>query len=90
MRLRCSSQRCGRSIRWGRALGQLVLESVAHGRQIAYLRGFHRGMGWYRKGGTSRSQVFVDAWRGPEYPAEGSYQGLFPFQAVAQVVRPQR
>ena len=30
------------------ALGQLVLESVAHGGQIAYLRGFHRGMGWYR------------------------------------------
>ena len=32
----------------GTALGQLVLESVAHGGQIAYLRGFHRGMGWYR------------------------------------------
>ena len=31
----------------GTALGQL-LESVAHGGQIAYLRGFHRGMGWYR------------------------------------------
>ena len=30
------------------ALGQLVLESVAHGGQIAYLRGFHRGNGWYR------------------------------------------
>ena len=30
------------------ALGQLVLESVAHGGQIAYLRGFHRGIGWYR------------------------------------------
>ena len=32
----------------GTALGQLVLESAAHGGQIAYLRGFHRGMGWYR------------------------------------------
>ena len=32
----------------GTALGQLVLESVAHGGQIAFLRGFHRGMGWYR------------------------------------------
>ena len=32
----------------GTALGQL-LESVAHGGQIAYLRGFHRG--W---GGTGR------------------------------------
>ena len=32
----------------GTALGQLVLESVAHGGQIAYLRGFQRGMGWYR------------------------------------------
>ena len=32
----------------GTALGQLVLERVAHGEQIAYLRGFHRGMGWYR------------------------------------------
>ena len=30
------------------ALGQLVLESVAHGGQIAYLRGFFRGTGWYR------------------------------------------
>ena len=30
------------------ALGQLVLENVAHGGQIAYLRGFFRGMGWYR------------------------------------------
>ncbi len=30
------------------ALGQLVLESVAHGGQIAYLRGYHRGTGWYR------------------------------------------
>ena len=32
----------------GTALGQLVLESVAHGGQIAYLRGFYRGTGWYR------------------------------------------
>ncbi len=30
------------------ALGQLVLESVAHGGQIAYLRGFYQGTGWYR------------------------------------------
>ena len=30
------------------ALGQLVLENVAHGGQIAYLRGLHAGMGWYR------------------------------------------
>lgn len=30
------------------ALGQLVLENVAHGGQIAYLRGFHKGIGWYR------------------------------------------
>ena len=32
----------------GTALGQLVLESVAHGGQIAYLRGYWRGTGWYR------------------------------------------
>ena len=32
----------------GTALGQLVLENVAHGGQIAYLRGYHRGIGWYR------------------------------------------
>ena len=32
----------------GTALGQLVLESVAHGGQIAYLRGYYRGAGWYR------------------------------------------
>ena len=32
----------------GTALGQLVLESVAHGGQIAYLRGYFRGIGWYR------------------------------------------
>lgn len=30
------------------ALGQLVLECVAHGGQIAYLRGYYRGGGWYR------------------------------------------
>ena len=30
------------------ALGQLVLENVAHGGQIAYIRGFHKGIGWYR------------------------------------------
>ena len=32
----------------GTALGQLVLECVAHGGQIAYLRGYFRGTGWYR------------------------------------------
>ncbi|MFQ6028589.1 MAG: DinB family protein [Dehalococcoidia bacterium] len=30
------------------ALGQLVFENVAHGGQIAYLRGFFQGMGWHR------------------------------------------
>ncbi len=30
------------------ALGQLVLESLTHGGQIAYLRGYYRGSGWYR------------------------------------------
>lgn len=30
------------------ALGQLVLENVAHGGQIAYLRGLYAGIGWYR------------------------------------------
>ena len=30
------------------ALGQLVLENLAHGGQIAYLRGLYKGMGWYR------------------------------------------
>jgi hypothetical protein len=30
------------------ALGQMTWDSVAHGGQIAYLRGFYRGMGWHR------------------------------------------
>jgi len=30
------------------ALGQLVWDNVAHGGQIAYLRGLHKGMGWHR------------------------------------------
>ena len=30
------------------AIGQLVWDNVAHGGQIAYLRGFYEGMGWHR------------------------------------------
>ena len=30
------------------ALGQLVWDNVAHGGQIAYLRGLYTGMGWHR------------------------------------------
>ena len=30
------------------ALGQLAWDNVAHGGQIAYLRGLHKGMGWHR------------------------------------------
>ena len=30
------------------ALGQMVWDAVAHGGQIAYLRGFYKGMGWHR------------------------------------------
>ena len=30
------------------ALGQMTWDSIAHGGQIAYLRGFYRGMGWHR------------------------------------------
>ena len=30
------------------ALGQLVWDNVAHGGQIAYLRGLYRGAGWHR------------------------------------------
>ena len=30
------------------ALGQLVWDNVAHGGQIAYLRGLHNGLGWHR------------------------------------------
>ena len=29
------------------ALGQVTWDNIAHGGQIAYLRGFFRGMGWY-------------------------------------------
>lgn len=29
-------------------MGQMVWDTVAHGGQIAYLRGFYRGMGWFR------------------------------------------
>ena len=31
----------------GTALGQRTWDNVAHGGQIAYLRGFYQGMGWY-------------------------------------------
>ena len=30
------------------ALGQMTWDVVAHGGQIAYLRGFYKGMGWHR------------------------------------------
>jgi hypothetical protein len=29
-------------------LGQMTWDNIAHGGQIAYLRGFSRGMGWHR------------------------------------------
>ena len=29
-------------------LGRMTWDNIAHGGQIAYLRGFYRGMGWYR------------------------------------------
>ena len=29
-------------------MGQMAWDTVAHGGQIAYLRGFFRGMGWFR------------------------------------------
>ena len=29
-------------------LGQMTWDTIAHGGQIAYLRGFYRGMGWHR------------------------------------------
>ena len=29
------------------ALGVLVFDNIVHGGQIAYLKGFHQGMGWY-------------------------------------------
>ena len=31
----------------GAALGQRTWDNVAHGGQIAYLRGYYQGMGWY-------------------------------------------
>jgi hypothetical protein len=30
------------------ALGQMTWDAIAHGGQIAYLRGLYRGMGWHR------------------------------------------
>ena len=30
------------------AVGQMLWDNVAHGGQIAYVRGFYRGMGWHR------------------------------------------
>jgi hypothetical protein len=30
------------------ALGQMTWDAISHGGQIAYLRGFYLGMGWYR------------------------------------------
>lgn len=32
----------------GDVLGVLVFDNIVHGGQIAYLRGYYRGMGWYR------------------------------------------
>ena len=32
----------------GEALGILVWDNIVHGGQIAYLRGYHQGMGWHR------------------------------------------
>ncbi len=29
------------------ALGQVTWDNIAHGGQVAYLRGFFEGMGWY-------------------------------------------
>lgn len=31
----------------GEAIGVLVFDNIVHGGQIAYLRGYYRGMGWY-------------------------------------------
>ena len=31
-----------------KALGILVWDNIAHGGQIAYLRGYYRGIGWFR------------------------------------------
>ncbi len=32
----------------GEALGNLVWDNIAHGGQVAYLRGYLRGIGWHR------------------------------------------
>ena len=32
----------------GGALGVLVWDNIVHGGQIAYLRGYYKGMGWHR------------------------------------------
>ena len=32
----------------GEALGNLVWDIIAHGGQVAYLRGYYRGIGWHR------------------------------------------
>jgi hypothetical protein len=46
-----------REIRWNAptatmvvddALGILVWDNIVHGGQVAYLRGYHQGMGWHR------------------------------------------
>ena len=36
-----------RTVPLSKFLNQVVYEAVTHGGQIAYLRGMHRGMGWY-------------------------------------------
>ncbi|MCH7571030.1 MAG: hypothetical protein IH919_10780 [Deltaproteobacteria bacterium] len=33
---------------WASALGQMTWDNIAHGGQIAYLRGLFIGMGWHR------------------------------------------
>ncbi len=35
------------TVSMGEAIGVLVYDNIVHGGQIAYLRGYHRGMGWY-------------------------------------------
>ena len=30
------------------ALGILVWDNIVHGGQVAYLRGYYQGMGWFR------------------------------------------
>ena len=52
-----SDEELGREIDWtapvskmviGDALGILVWDNIVHGGQVAYLRGYFRGMGWHR------------------------------------------